>query len=179
MFTSKQYNIYIFNINIKIIQIFNFFIKIDYLLINYNNILANKMYQDKEFISLLSNLSLDNTDYINIEINELNIGFTEINSTINLYYTQVDKLQRLFNQGTILNNKNIVIILLEFTIIYNRVLNLIKLNSKNYQFDLAINKLDKLTPQYYLSFLQSNIYEEQYKIIEKNYYYYLNKFFSK
>ncbi len=137
------------------------------------------MYQDKEFISLLSNLSLDNTNYINIEINELNIGFTEINSTINLYYTQVDKLQRLFNQGTILNNKNIVIILLEFTIIYNRVLNLIKLNSKNYQFDLAINKLDKLTPQYYLSFLQSNIYEEQYKIIEKNYYYYLNKFFSK
>ncbi len=137
------------------------------------------MYQDKEFISLLSNLSLDNTNYINIEINELNIGFTEINSTINLYYTQVDKLQRLFNQGTILNNKNIVINLLEFTIIYNRVLNLIKLNSKNYQFDLAINKLDKLTPQYYLSFLQSNIYEEQYKIIEKNYYYYLNKFFSK
>ncbi len=133
-----------------------------------------------DFITnLMSNLTLDleqSEKYIQIELEELEIAHKPINSTINEFYTQTDKLNKIITIGMILDNKLIVKRLLEFTIIYNRVVNLIKLNSSNYKFDLSVNKIDKLTPSNYIQILKNYLSYEQFNTIITNYYYYINKF---
>lgn len=130
-----------------------------------------------ELTSLFTNLSLDETKILFIDYDELEISQIKNYNLVEEFYKQINKLRTIMHRGCILNNKDLIIGLLRFNWIYDKMIEGILRISLNYSQDICTNGLDKLTPNFFLDWLKSNISSEQYNLISNNFFYYKNKFF--
>ncbi len=126
---------------------------------------------------LLENLSLeDNKNIIFISKNEIEILNIKNNNLVQEFYYHLDCFKKIFNKCTILSNKELVIWLIKFTWLYDKIVESILRVSINYWQDLSANGLDKINPSYFFDIIKNNLSNEQYLVIKLNYDHYLNLF---
>jgi hypothetical protein len=132
---------------------------------------------ENNLANLFSGLEISNSGkYIKIELEELLLSSIKNYNLISEYFILIDTINKMLSIGTIFCNKQMICGLLRLRWIYDKIILGILSVSSNYHDDISLNKLDKFTPENYLSFLKSNLSNEHYQIIETNYNFYVNKF---
>ncbi len=126
---------------------------------------------------LLEKLTLEDDDnIISITINELNLSNIRNSNIVSEFYILVDKIKKLLMVGTNFSNKDMIICLIKFKWIFDKIIESILRTSINYFHDITANGLDKLTPEILIKHLQNNLSKEQFNLIYTNYKHYVNKF---
>ncbi len=132
---------------------------------------------ENNLANLFSGLEISNSGkYIIIELEELSLSSIKNYNLVSEYFILIDNINKMLSIGTTFCNKKMICGLLKLRWIYDKIILGILSVSSNYQDYITINKLDKFTPESYLSFLKTNLSNEHYQIIETNYNFYVNKF---
>lgn len=130
-----------------------------------------------DLTNLFQNLSLeDDPNIITIILNELEIFNIKNANLVSEFYILIDKIKILCTIGTNFSNKDMIICLIKYKWIYDKIIETILRTSINYSYDITANGLDKLTPEIFISHLQNNLSKEQFNLIYTNYKHYVNKF---
>ncbi len=132
--------------------------------------------QDISFI--LKNLSLnDDKNIVPVSYEEIGIAHIKNYNLMTEFYTHLSQFRNITSRGTLLSNKEVIIWLIKYNWIYNKIIEGILRVSINYSHDISANGLDKLTPNYFLDMLKINLSNEQFDLINQNFIYY-NKLFQ-
>lgn len=134
-----------------------------------NNNVAN-------IIENLGNLLIEQGDLLCLNFSDLNISYMPINLTINQFYEQVDLIKNFLVKGTIFDNREMIIGLLRLTILYNKVYKIIMFDYFEHKIFNSKYAIEKSKPNYFLSKLEKILPYEHYKLIQKNYFHYINRF---
>jgi hypothetical protein len=130
-----------------------------------------------DLVNLIQNLSLeDNKNIIRITSNEIGIGNIKNYNLISEFTNQIETIKRLLSIGTIFSNKEMIISMLRFKWIFDKIIESILRTSTNYSHDISSSGLDKTTPEILISHLKNNLSKEQFNLIYINYLHYQNKF---
>ncbi len=130
--------------------------------------------QDISFI--LKNLSLEDKNIIPINYEEIGIAHIKNYNLMTEFYSHISEFRNITNRGTLLSNKEVIIWLVKYNWIYNKIIEGILRISINYSHDISANGLDKLTPNYFLDVLKINLSNEQFNFINQNFIHYNNYF---
>lgn len=135
----------------------------------------------QDISGLLNKLTLldnrDNKNLLQINYEEICIHYIKNYNLMDEFYLHLSKFKNLISRGTLLSNKEVVLWLLKYNWIYNKIVEGILSISVNCAHDISNVGLDKFTPDYFMESFKINLSEEHFNLINQNFIYY-NKIFQ-